>query len=151
MQYEKLLEALSEKLGIEIENVGGATAVEVDGQVVILQLAGARDDDILFTHADLGEIPIEGKEALAASALSANYLYQGTGGATLALNSADGHLHLQRYDWLDRLDVDRTVEILGRFAETAAAWRGILADYHPSEAMPELDIPSFGDSGFLKV
>ncbi len=114
---------LGEKLGIEIADEGGAAAVEVDGVPVVLQLAG---DDILLLHVDIGEIAPDRRDAVAASALEANFLYQGTGGATLAVNPRDGHLHLQKYNWLDRLDAEKGFSGLTRFAETALAWRKLL-------------------------
>jgi len=49
-----------------------------------------------LVRADLGEIPPDRRDAFAYAALEANYLYQGTGGATLAVNPADSHLHLQK-------------------------------------------------------
>ena len=128
MTFEKLAEELSAKLGVEIEDAGGAFALDVDGQTVILQLAGGRDGDILLMRADLGEIAPDQRDSLATAALEANWLYQGTGGATLAFNPNDEHLHLHRYDWLDRLDSDKALEALSRFAETAAAWRRIAAE-----------------------
>ena len=35
--------------------------------------------------------------------MKANFLYQGTGGATLAVNPADGRLHVHKYNWMERL------------------------------------------------
>ncbi len=128
MEYPELVKSLGGKLGIELDGADGAVGIEVDGVPVILQLAGGRDGDILFSHSDLGEAPAERMESLLESALQANFLYQGTGGATVAMNPADGHLHLQRYDWLARLDADRALEALTRFADTVAAWRRIIAD-----------------------
>ena len=142
----ELVKALGEKLGIELDGADGAVGIDVDGVPVILQLAGGRDGDILFSHSDLGATPAERMESLLESALQANFLYQGTGGATVAMNPSDGHLHLQRYDWLARLDADRALDALARFADTVAAWRRILADCRqtaPSEPeQPDLEPPS---------
>ena len=140
MEYPELVKSLGAKLGIELDGADGAVSIEVDGVPVILQLAGGRDGDILFTHSDLGEVPAERMESLLESALQANFLYQGTGGATVAMNPADRHLHLQRYDWLARLDADRALEALTRFADTVAAWRRIIADCR--QAAPSAPPPS---------
>ena len=128
MEFRELMKELGEKLGIALDGSDDAVGLAVEDTAVIMQLAGGLDGDILFTHADLGEPPMEGRDALAVAALEANFLYQGTGGATFAINSADGHLHLQRYDWLARLDADRAADALTRFADTIAAWRRIAAD-----------------------
>ena len=129
MTFEKLIEGLSERLGVKIEDAGGAFALDIDGQTVVLQLAGGRDGDILLMRTDLGEVPPDRRDALAAAALEANFLYQGTGGATLAVNPGDGHLHLHRYDWLDRIDAERTLATLSRFADTSAKWKRLVVDF----------------------
>lgn len=53
------------------------------------------------------------------------------GGATLAVSPADGHAHLQKYTWLERLDAEGALLFVDRFAETAARWKTLLADYRP--------------------
>ena len=58
MAFTRLIEALAEKLGIEITDEGGAAAVGIDGLTVLLHQA---DDDLLLLHADLGEIPADGR------------------------------------------------------------------------------------------
>ena len=144
MKFTRLVESLAEKLGIEITDEGGAAAVGIDGLTVLLHEA---DDDLLLFHADLGEIPAGGWDVLAVAALQANFLYQGTGGATLAVDSRDGHLHLQKYNWLDRIDMDKVLSGLTRFADTVKAWKEIAAAstaYTPSSASQ-----TFG--GFMKV
>ena len=151
MEFTRLIEALAEKLGIEITDEGGATAVGIDGLTVLLHQA---DDDLLLLHADLGEIPADGRDALAVAALRANFLYQGTGGSTLAINPQNGHLHIQKYNWLERLDPDKALDTLSRFADTSLTWQKLLADYSSlndeasEEARPE-DAAAFGD--FMKV
>jgi len=125
MTFGELLEGLGKNLGVELIDEGGAAAVLVDDMPVILHAAG---DDILFVHADLGEIAPEGREEIIAAALEANFLYQATGGATLAVNGQDGHLHIQKYNWIDRLDVEKATNDLTRFADVALSWRKILED-----------------------
>ena len=132
MTFRTLIEELNDRLNVEIEDAGGAFALEIDGQTVVLQLAGGPNGDILLARADIGEVPPDRREALAAAAMEANFLYQGTGGATLALNPVNGHLHLHRYDWLDRLDADKALETFSRFADTVSAWRRIVADVRPT-------------------
>ena len=124
MTFEKIIETLGKRLGIELENAGGAVAVEVDGEAVVLQDAGEH----LLLRAEIGEIPADAKEKILSSAMEANYLYQGTGGATLAVNPADGVLHLHKYNWMERLEVETLVDAIDKVADTAAAWRRILAD-----------------------
>ena len=93
MTFGELVEGLGAKLGVEIEDAGGAVALQIDGETVILQQA---DDDLVLLRTDLGEIPPDRRDALAVAALEGNFLYKGTGGATLAISPADMHLHLQK-------------------------------------------------------
>ncbi len=109
MTFGGLIESLGEKLGVEIEDAGGAFALE------------------------------------------ANYLYSGTGGATLAVNPADGHLHLQKYNWLGRLDCDKSLDMLTRFAETAALWRRLRGEAPGEGTSRESAQPYAGQAGFMPV
>ena len=139
MTFGELIDGLGKNLGIELTDEGGATAVEVDGIPVVLHAA---NDDLLLIHADLGEIAPESRERVFAAAMEANFLYQGTGGSTLAVDSRDGHLHLQKYNWLDRLDMDKVLSGLTRFADTVKAWKGIAS-------APTADAPPA--TGFMQV
>ena len=120
MTFGELVDKLGAKLGVEIEDAGGAVALQIDGETVIVQHA---DDDLVLLRADLGEIPPDRRDALASAALEGNFLYRGTGGATLAVNPADSHLHLQKYNWLGRLDADKALDMLSRFADTVVHWK----------------------------
>ncbi len=138
MRFSELLNILSEQLGGEIADDGGATAVEIDGLSILLHQA---DDDLLLLLADLGDIPADLREKIVTAAMEANYLYQGTGGATLAVNPNDGHLNLQQYNWLERLDAEKALDTLSRFADTALAWKNIISDV----AAAPLEPPKFGN------
>ena len=71
----------------------------------------------------------------------ANFLYKGTGGATLAINPNDGHLHLQKYNRLERMDTDKALDMLSRFIETIATWKRLVAEVPDAEtsALPEFN------------
>ncbi|MBQ4385757.1 MAG: type III secretion system chaperone [Kiritimatiellae bacterium] len=125
MTFGELVDRLGVKLGVEIEDAGGAVAIQVDGETVVLQHA---DDDLVLLRADLGEIPPDRRDALASAALRGNFLYRGTGGATLAVNPADSHLHLHKYNWLGRLDADKALDMLSRFADSIGSWKRIVRD-----------------------
>ncbi len=147
MTFGELIDVLGKRLGVEIEDAGGAAALEIDGETVILQDAG----ELLLVRAEVGEIPADGREGILASAMEANFLYQGTGGATLAVNPADGRLHLQKYNWMERLDADSVLAAIGNMADTAAAWRRVLADYRSSSWRPETSAPPIGSEPLLQV
>ena len=137
MRFDDLLASLGERLGVEIEDAGGAAAMEVDGVPVILR--------------DVGEIPSDGRESILAAAMEANWLYEGTGGGTLAVNPADGCLNLEKYTWFDRLDPEDALSMIERFVATVETWRKILSDYHRAPSvdapgkMPDLPYPPPGE------
>ncbi len=138
MDFNTLIAALGGKLGVELDGANGACGLTVDGVEVILQDAG----DWLLVHTDLGEPPPQDPAALYRAMLEANFLYGGTGGATLAVSPSDGHAHLQKYTWLERLDAESALLFIDRFAETAARWIALLADYRPmAESAPEAPTP----------
>jgi hypothetical protein len=142
MSFATLLETLSERLGTPLEDAGGATAVDIDGNPVVLQDAG----DLLLLRTEIGDLPDEGREALLTAVLEANHLYAGTGGGTLALEPGVPRLVLQKYTWFDRLDPDAVPDLIARFAATADSWRRLLADYSPSSsASPDSPPPPSTD------
>jgi hypothetical protein len=143
MTFATLLELLSERLGTPLEDAGGASAVEIDGAAVVLQDAG----DLLLLRAEIGDLPDTGREPLLTSILEANHLYGGTGGGTLALEPGVHLLTLQKYTWFDRLEPDTVPDLVTNFADTAASWRRILADYCP----PAPDTSAISHTGFLQV
>ena len=148
MTFGELIDGLGKNLGIELTDEGGATAVEVDGIPVVLHAA---NDDLLLMHADLGEIAPENRDRVFAAAMEANFLYQGTGGSTLAVDSRDGHLHLQKYNWLDRLDAEKAVTDIARFADAVKTWKGLLSETAASASAaaegPSAPMPG----GFMQV
>ena len=150
MTFGKLIEELNARLGVEIEDAGGAFALEIDGETVVLQQA---DGDLVLVRADLGEVPPDRREIFAAAALEANFLYKGTGGATLAVNPNDGHLPLQQYNWLERLDADKALDMLTRFVETVATWKRLAAEVSAEEGLSPMEsaLPDLSSGRFLPV
>ena len=146
MTFGEVIDKLGAKLGVEIEDAGGAFAFQVDGEVVVVQQA---DDDLVLLRTDLGEIPPDRRDALAVAALEGNFLYRGTGGATLAISPADMHLHLQKYNWLDRLDAEKAFNMLSRFADSAVLWKKLVRE----ASAPREDFLSevISSESFMKV
>ena len=146
MTFGELVDRLGAKLGVEIEDAGGAVAFQVDGEVVVVQQA---DDDLVLLRTDLGEIPPDRRDALAVAALEGNFLYRGTGGATLAISPTDMHLHLQKYNWLDRLDAEKAFNMLSRFADSAVLWKKLVRE----ASAPREDFLSevISSESFMKV
>ena len=83
--------------------------------------------------------------------MEANWLYEGSGGGTLAVNPADGCLNLEKYTWFDRLDPEDALSMIERFVATVETWRKILSDYHRAppasepDKIPDLPYPPPGE------
>ena len=148
MTFGELIDGLGKNLGIELADEGGATAVEVDGIPVVLHVA---NDDLLLMHADLGEIAPDSRERVFAAAMEANFLYQGTGGSTLAVDSRDGHLHLQKYNWFNRLDAEKAAADIARFAETVNVWKKLVAETEAGTPAAAEDPSAPMPGGFMQV
>ena len=148
MTFGELIAELGKNLGIELTDEGGATALEIDGIPVVLHAAG---DDLVLVHADLGEIAPENRDRVLAAAMEANFLYQGTGGATLAVDPRNGRLHLQKYNWLARLDPEKALMDLARFADAVKTWRGLLSETSARAAASDGDVSALLPGGFMQV
>ena len=93
--------------------------------------------DIVLFMAEIGvPPPEEGLETLYRVALQANWLYGGTSGSTLTINPEDGSLWLEKYTWLERLDGDKALEMVDRFADVANTWKELVANFRPDVETP---------------
>ena len=120
MNFREVIQKLSNLFGFELENQENSCQFAIGDVDVLLQEAG----DKMLMIADLrAECP---DEALFTRFLAANYAYQETSGSSFARNPETGHMALQRYDWMDRLDADMLAKYLEEFAEVALKWRGII-------------------------
>ena len=67
------------------------------------------------------------------------------------MDPRSGHLYLQKYNWLDRLDVEKAVDSLTRFADTMKTWKGLVAETM-STASAASDVPAAPTlGGFMQV
>ncbi len=149
MTFSDLVAALSKEFGMEIEIENDACAVRAsaaDGKSVTVLLQGFDDRGAILATADLGAPPPERLEHLFRSMLEANDLFRDTGGATLSLDPATGHVRLQRFDALAAVAEAGAAKVLLAFTDVAAAWANIVRDYRdaPAEKNDEAAPPSAG-------
>ena len=140
MSFDDIVSVLSRAFGLELKVVQDTTVFEVDSedgstkvQVVIHYVSERK---LVLMSADLGEPPPEGGERLFRTMLEANNLFEGTVGATLALDAVTGRFRLQRYESPDEFsnDIKAVVE---SFIETALFWSRAIADFRPTGEEPE--------------
>ena len=137
VNFSKIIKKLGTVLDADIENAGGICGIEIDGISVILQDCG----DLVLLRADLGALPEENREMLLTAILEANYLYQGTGGCTLAIDADTDHLCIQRYDFNERLNSpDDIALMIQKFIYACKVWMSMLDDankLNPEERMAD--------------
>ena len=140
MSFDDIVSVLSRAFGLELKVVQDTTVFEVDSedgstkvQVVIHYVSERR---LVLMSANLGEPPPEGGERLFRTMLESNNLFEGTVGATLALDAATGRFRLQRYESPDELSNDIKA-IVESFIETALFWSRAIADFRPTGEEPE--------------
>ena len=140
MSFDDVAAVLGRAFGLELKVVEETTVFEVaseDGGTnvqVLVQNVGERNRVLMC--ADLGEPPPDGGERLYRTMLEANNLFEGTAGATLALDAVTGHFRLQRYESPDELANEAKTKIES-FIETAFFWSRAIADFRPSDEGPE--------------
>ncbi len=125
MNFSKIIKKLSSVLDAELENAGGVCGIEIDGIPVIMQDC----NDLILLRADLGALPEKNRERLLSASLEANFLYQGTGGCTLAIDGDTDHLCIQRYDFNERLNSPDDIAIMiQKFIYACKIWKSMLDD-----------------------
>ena len=140
MCFEDIVAVISRAFSVELKVVQDTTVFEVaseDGgtkvQVIVQDVS---ERNLVLLLADLGEPPPDGGERLLRTMLEANNLFEGTVGATLALDAATGHCRLQKVEAPDALANDAEAKIVA-FVETALFWSRAIADFRPSSEDPE--------------
>ena len=140
MSFEDIVAFIGRAFSLELKVVQDTTVFEVDSEdggtkvQVVIQNVSERNAVLMF--ADLGEPPPDGGERLYRTMLEANNLFEGTVGATLALDATTGRFRLQRYESPDDLSNDVKAKI-DSFIETALFWSRAIADFRPTGEEPE--------------
>ena len=103
MCFEDIVAVLGRAFGFELKVVQGTTVFEVasedGGTKVQILVQDVRERNLVLMWADLGEPPPDGGERLYRTILEANNLFEGTAGATLALDAADWMAETCAWRW----------------------------------------------------
>ena len=125
MTFEEVMESLGGELGLPLVPEDGAVAFEAErgGDAMSVTISDA--GEFAELSADLGELPLDGREEILFRMLEANHLFEDTGGASLS--AGDGRANLERRVPLFTLGRGDGVRIVAPFLETAWKWRGVIA------------------------
>ncbi len=155
MEFDQIIRGFSQEFGIEgLEpDDEGSVRLDIDGMTVeVLHDAAAGR---IMLCAEIGEPPPEGSDRFAAVLLRANFLFQGTDGATMAQNPETKNYALILPLELAALDVAGFSERMGKFVDGIERWQKMLEDFRDVDAAAEeansSDITPFSDNGFMAV
>ena len=87
------------------------------------------DEDAVYIYAYLGDVVPGNNNALFASLLDANYLFRGTGGATIGVDEASGRVVMIRSEDLSALRLSRFSSLAEEFINLAELWQKKLAEF----------------------
>ena len=159
MEYGELIDAFAAKCGVENPAAKGGTAVfEIDGITVGFIHDPAEDAIMVVT--EIGEQNPDADEACSSALLKANYLFAGTGGATLCRNPETGAFAFMRSWPLASLDADAFATCVNDLITTAEKWKTVVdgiddaQDVRDEQIEEEREILQSGPGnagGFIRV
>ena len=152
MTFREYAATLERELGVEIQIEDDACAFSYGAKKnfkIEILIHGSNEHGKLLTCADIGEPPPLGRERLYRTLLEANDFLGDTAGSTISLNPGNGHARLQRFDDMDALVAAGPAKALVAFANTAAAWKMLIADFR--DAPPEDTGAMSAPTGALRV
>ena len=159
MEYRELVDAFAAKCGLESPDAkDGAAVFEIDGMSV--GFIHDRAEDAVMVVAEIGEQNPDADETCSSALLKANYLFAGTGGATLCRNPETGAFAIMRSWPLASLDADAFATAVNDLLTTAEKWKAVVegiddaqdARDEQDEEEREMLQSSPGDAGgFMRV
>ena len=154
MESSELIKKIGEKIGIDLSpNDDNSYTLEVDEMLLSLHILLEIDTIILV--GDIGEPPPEHLENLYKTMLESQHLFNGTGGATISLNSETNRFSLCKTLSCKILDADLLYEEAEQFVNTLEVWIKLVKDYRDvvpmvNEAKAD-DAPQFDANSFIRA
>ncbi len=159
MEYNELIDAFAAKCGLEQPDAkDGAVVFEIDGMSVGFIHDPA--EAAVMVVAEIGEQNPDADEACSSALLKANYLFAGTGGATLCRNPETGAFAIMRAWPLVSLDADAFAAAVNDLLTVAEKWKAVVEGLdeaqraHDDQAEEERKLIERGPGdagGFMRV
>ena len=128
MQLNDLVAYLNSTMGTQLEVVDGVVSMGVDDMEI--SLMEIMENSSVVLHAKIADRPAEANlEKLSEAMLAANYMFEGTGGATISYSSDEKAYYLSRYENIAILSGESFTQILERFVNTLEMWRKLVIDF----------------------
>ena len=129
MEFEELLKPLAAACGIERLEPDETHMVHLGAEGTALTIVGDPETRTVVLFSEIGDLPLEGREAFYEQALKANWLFQGGAGASLAISPESGGLALNRALPMDALGGEGFVAIVREFLGVLCRWRQLARDW----------------------
>ena len=123
MEFKQLVAGFGEKVGAPELAPDEDGAVVIENELIRLTVQELPEMGKILIHCEFGEPPVENAAQFERKMLQANFMYRGTGGATLSMDEESGRYYLSRYDEMGGLTVERFCALLDSFMSIAAEWR----------------------------
>ena len=136
MEFEDLLKPLAAACGIERLEPDETHMVHLGDDGRSLTIVGDPETRMVVLFSEIGDLPQRGREAFYEQALKANWLFQGGGGATLAINPDSGALSLNQALPMAALDGELFVRLVQGFLGFLLHWRQLAADWRGAKDEP---------------
>jgi len=153
MDINAILAELGGQIGLEglkLDENGVCRLVFDD--VLVVDIESSDNGELVNLHAQVCEIPSEGREELYKLALEESLFGLGTGGASFGLDSQRGELLLWRSVATDKIDYQDFVNIMESFVNHLELWMQKVqgADFSSGDSSDEegpLDVDEGGEGG----
>jgi len=153
MDLEQLIAAFDSAAGLEqAPAVDGIWKFSADGHVFGVTADDSGENVFLF-----GEVPApppDREEVFRKAVLEANFFMRGTGGAVFSINPKTGAYTLVKSERLDCLDPKSFFDLVEKFVNTLATWKGISDAAQAgveASAPAEVESQEFGRLGLMQV
>lgn len=148
MEFTALLKNLGEMVNLPelAPDENGVCRLSLDEVIVDLKATG--DEKHLLLFSEVAALPIEHRDELIREILGANFLFNGTNGATLAIEDKTQAIYLQQQEALALLDIDDFSKLLNDFVTTVESWQKIVKDFQQKSfnAPEETPIDNLGNN-----
>ena len=153
MESFELIKKFGEKIGVNLTpDEDNVYTFEVDEMIVTFNVLPELDEIVL--SGDIGEPPPEHLENLYKTMLESQYLFNGTAGATISLNSETNRFSLCKALPCKILEGDLLYAETENFINTLEVWIKLVKDYRdvaPKTEDVKAAMPEIGSNGFIRA
>jgi hypothetical protein len=127
-EFETLLSDFARCLGLEDYEPTNPAAFEIEDLTVTLEEQGDIYGGLVILYAQIGNVPMEQETIAMKAMLEANYLWSGTGDATLGMNSDTREVVIACQFPILEMNGEGLMSVVEQFVIIADIWRSYIRD-----------------------